>query len=260
MIYVCIPSYNEASTVGLLLWKVRQVFVAFPREYHLVVLDDGSTDNTREVLESYTRVLPLTVTRHDERRGYAASVEGLLRDVVERTDRPRRDTALVFHADFAHDAQTIPDLVRRIESGADIVVAEGRVQGATSVADRFARRVAPVLLRPAVSVPGVKDVVSGFAAYRLSTLRNAFKNSEHPLLTTDGWVANAELLGRAARHARRIETVSSVERHDLHQRPSRASAWNRLGDVLRARWRLRVPPVAPAAEAATPREPEVAAS
>ena len=64
MIYVCIPSYDEAPTVGLLLWKIRQVFAAFPREYHLLVLDDGSTDATTEVLEPYARVLPLTLVRH----------------------------------------------------------------------------------------------------------------------------------------------------------------------------------------------------
>ena len=46
MIYVCIPSFDEAPTVGLLLWKIRQVFAAFPREYQLLVLDDGSTDTT----------------------------------------------------------------------------------------------------------------------------------------------------------------------------------------------------------------------
>ena len=40
MIYVCIPSHNEAPTVGLLLWKIRQVFSGFPREYHLLVVDD----------------------------------------------------------------------------------------------------------------------------------------------------------------------------------------------------------------------------
>jgi glycosyltransferase involved in cell wall biosynthesis len=61
MIYVCIPSYNEAATVGLLLWKIRQVFSAFEREYQLLVADDGSTDATAEVLDPYSRVLPLTV-------------------------------------------------------------------------------------------------------------------------------------------------------------------------------------------------------
>src|SRR5919201_5826728 len=109
MIYVCIPSHDEAATVGLLLWKIRQVFAGFPREYQLLVLDDGSTDATTEVLEPYARVLPLTVIRHPERRGYAASVEELLRAAVKRTDRPKRDCAILMHADLSHDAAVIPD-------------------------------------------------------------------------------------------------------------------------------------------------------
>ena len=184
MIYVCVPSYNEAPTIGLLLWKVRQVFAGFPREYQLLVLDDGSSDNTAEVLERYTRVLPLTVTRHKERRGYASSVEDLLRQAVERTDRPKRDCAILMHADFAHGPNFIPDLVRRIESGADIVVAQSKLQGEPSRTRRLVRRLAPVLLRGAVSVPGVSDLVSGFSIFRLVTLRNAFRSSPGPLLIT----------------------------------------------------------------------------
>src|SRR5688572_1847360 len=210
MIYICIPSYNEAPTVGLLLWKVRQVFAGFPREYQLLVLDDGSQDATIEVLERYTRVLPLTVIRHQERVGYAGSVEELLRQAVDRTDRPKRDAAVLMHADFAHSPQFIPDLVRRIESGADIVIAETKLEGEPSRARRLVRRLAPVLLRAAVSVPGVSDVVSGFAIFRLVALRNAFRSRPAPLLTTEGWAANAELYDRTARHARRVETITAV--------------------------------------------------
>src|SRR2546422_1669303 len=79
MIYVCVPVHNEARTAGLVLWKVRQVFTAFPREYELLVLDDASTDDTREVLASYAKVLPMTIVTHRERRGYARSLEELLR-------------------------------------------------------------------------------------------------------------------------------------------------------------------------------------
>jgi dolichol-phosphate mannosyltransferase len=242
MIYVCIPSYNEAPTIGLLLWKVRQVFAGFPREYQLLVLDDGSSDSTREVLERYTRVLPLTVTRHPERRGYATSVEELLRQAVERTDRPKRDCAILMHADFAHGPNFIPDLVRRIESGADIVVAQSKLQGEPSRTRRLVRRLAPVLLRGAVSVPGVSDVVSGFSIFRLVTLRNAFRGTSGPLLTTQGWAANAELYGRTARHARRVETITAVERRDLRQRPSRVGSWEAAMGVLRSRNSLRLTP------------------
>jgi glycosyltransferase involved in cell wall biosynthesis len=242
MIYVCIPSYDEAPTIGLLLWKVRQVFAGFPREYQLLVLDDGSTDATPEVLERYTRVLPLTVIRHPERKGYAASVEALLRRAVETTDRPKRDCAILMHADFAHGPNFIPDLVRRVESGADIVVAQSKLQGEPSRTRRLVRRLAPVLLRGAVSVPGVSDLVSGFSIFRLVTLRNAFRGSQGPLLTTQGWAANAELYGRTARHARRVETISAVERRDLRQRPSRVNSWEAAIGVWRSRGSLRLTP------------------
>jgi glycosyltransferase involved in cell wall biosynthesis len=239
MIYVCIPSYNEAPTIGLLLWKIRQVFAGFPREYQLLVLDDGSNDLTPEVLERYTRVLPLTVVRHQERTGYAASIEELLRQAVNRTDRPKRDAAILMHADFAHGPHFIPDLVRRIESGADIVIAQARLQGEPSRTRRLIRRFAPVLLRGVVSVPGVTDVVSGFAIFRLVTLRNAFRSGPAPLLTAQSWAANAELYERAARHARRVETITSVERGDLRQRGTRVNPWDTALAVWRSRGSLR---------------------
>ena len=239
MIYVCIPSFNEAPTIGLLLWKVRQVFAGFPREHQLLVLDDGSNDGTGEVLERYTRVLPLTVTRHEERRGYAASIEELLRQAVDRTDRPKRDSAILMHADFTHGPAFIPDLVRRIESGADIVIAQSRLEGEPSRARRLVRRLAPMLLRGVVSVPGVSDVVSGFAIFRLVTLRNAFRSQPAPLLVTEGWAANAELYDRAARQARRLETISAVERRDLRQRPSRLNSWDAAISIIRSRRPLR---------------------
>ena len=53
----------------------------------MLVLDDGSSDATAEILEPYSRVLPLTVVRHPERRGYAAAVQTLFRTALELTDR-----------------------------------------------------------------------------------------------------------------------------------------------------------------------------
>jgi glycosyltransferase involved in cell wall biosynthesis len=239
MIYICIPSFNEAPTIGLLLWKIRQVFAGFPREYQLLVLDDGSTDSTAEVLERYTRVLPLTVFRHQSRLGYAGSVEELLKQAVQRTDRPKRDAAVLMHADFAHGPSFIPDLVRRIESGADIVIGQAKLEGERSRTRRLVRRLAPVLLRGVVTVPGVSDLVSGFAIFRLVTLRNAFRSADGPVLKTEGWAANAELYERAARHARRVETIGTVERRDLRQRNSRVGTWEPVLEIWRSRGSLR---------------------
>src|SRR5207248_5107848 len=200
MIYVCVPVHNEARTAGLVLWKVRQVFTAFPREYELLVLDDASTDDTREVLATYAKVLPMTIVTHRERRGYASSLEELLRLALQRTDRPKRDCAITLHADFVHSPERMEDMVKHLESGADLVVAELVEQrGRVSRAQGLARRWTPRLLR----VAGLRDTVSGFLALRLIVLRQALRRDTSQFLRTEGWCASAELVARLAPHARR---------------------------------------------------------
>jgi glycosyltransferase involved in cell wall biosynthesis len=240
MLYICIPSYNEAPTVGLLLWKIRRTFQEFSREYELLVLDDGSTDDTAERLEPYSRALPLTVIRHDQRRGYARSVEALLAAALERTDRPKRDAVVVMHADFDHGPEFLPEIVKRLDSGADLVVTQATIHGQPSAAFRWVRRGARWLLR-GLKVPGVRDMVSGYAAFRLITLRSAIRSAEGPWLMAEGWATRAELLARAARQARRIETVDTIERHDLKSRPSRVDPWPMARLLWREGGRVRVP-------------------
>ena len=243
MIYVCVPVHNEARTAGLVLWKVRQVFTAFPREYQLLVLDDASTDDTAEVLASYAKVLPITVVRHPERRGYARSIESLLRLALQKTDRPKRDCAITLHADFAHSPEAMEELVKHLESGADLVVAELlEERGRASQALRFARHWAPRLLR----VAGLRDSVSGYLALRLIVLRQALRGDAAPFLQTDGWCASAELVARLAPHARRLDTVSAAARYDLVQRPSRVQPWRQLLSAWRARSVIRAARVATA--------------
>jgi len=66
------------------------------------------------------------------------------------------------------------------------------------------------------------------------------------LLTSDGWAANAELIGRVARHARRVDTVDVLERHDLRQRPSRIDPWPLARQLWREGGRLRIRSTRPA--------------
>src|SRR5438094_1388242 len=240
MIYVCVPAHNEARTVGLVLWKVRQVFTAFPREYQLLVADDASSDGTAAVLASYAKVLPLSIITHRERRGYARSLEELLRLALQRTDRAKRDCAITLHADFVHSPECMEEMVKRIESGADLVVAEQREErGRAPRALWLARQWTPRLL----PVPGVKDTVSGFCALRLSVLRQALGGGggrdAAPLLATDGWCASAELLARLAPHARRVDAIPAAARYDLVQRPSRVKPWRQLLEAWRARHVIR---------------------
>jgi len=254
MIYVCAAAHNDATTIGLVLWKVRQVFSAFPREYHFLVTDDGSTDSTAEVLESYQRVLPLSLLRHESRQGYAATIDALLKDALARSDRPKRDFAITIHADFEVSPEALPLLVRAMESGADLVVAED-TEATGTFARRLVRRSAPWLLRPGVRVPGIKDLLSGVCAVRLSTLRYCLERSKAGFFETDGPCARAELVARTAAVARQISVVSTPPSASPLPSVVKGTALRLALDLFRAGRRLRVP--APTVEVQRAPPPEV---
>ena len=227
MLYFCIPAYNESPTIGLLLWRLRKVFQEQPREYEVLVYDDGSTDATTDTLAPYHKVMPLTVLG-GSRVGYAAAIDALCREASRRTRYPRRDAIVVLQADFTDQPEHLPELVKRFDGGADIVVAE-RPADALSVPQpvRALRRVAGWLTRPFVSVPGVRDPFTTLRLFRVSVIRDLIKErGELPLLEGEGWSANVDLLLRAAPHARRIETVEVAPRYDVRERATRIRAWN----------------------------------
>ncbi len=239
MIYICIAARNDAPTVGLLLWKIRQVFDEFPREYHLLVAEDASSDDTAEVLAPYQKALPITVIRHEKRKGYAASLESLFREALERTDRPRRDCLLTVPADFSITPAVLPDIIKRTESGADVVVADA-IQNIPSAGLRLVRRLAPWLLQPGLRLNGFGDVMSGLYAIRLITLKKCLQDGRGPLLKTEGACANAELVARAALAARQI-TVVPVSAGTNSTMGKRGSPIALAVDLLLAGRRLKIP-------------------
>ncbi|MGD0483534.1 MAG: glycosyltransferase [Gemmatimonadales bacterium] len=231
MIYVLVPVRDEAATVGLLLWKVRQVFTAFEREYQLLVVDDASTDGTDAVLGPYARALPLTLVTHRERRGYARSLEELLRLAVSRSDRPRRDVAVTIQADFSESPDDLPDLIRRVESGADLVLGDTHRRPGVPLRERAARALARTGARALARVDGATAGVGTLRAYRVATLARMLRE-RGPLLRTEGWAADLELLARAAAVSRRTEVVALASPVPPRQRPSRATPFRSAWEVV----------------------------
>ncbi|MCY7378526.1 MAG: glycosyltransferase family 2 protein [Gemmatimonadaceae bacterium] len=227
VLYFCIPAYNEAPTIGLLLWRLRKVFQEHPREYEVIVFDDGSTDATADILAPYKSVMPLTVLG-GARVGYAAAVDALCREASRRTRYPRRDAVIFVQADFTDQPEHLPELIKRFDGGADIVIGERPADAATVPAPvRSLRRVAPWVVRAFVNVAGVKDLFSSLRLFRVSVLRDLLKErGDAPLLEGDGWSATADLLLRAAPHARRVETVELSPRYDVRERASRIRPWS----------------------------------
>ncbi|MGI8498675.1 MAG: glycosyltransferase family 2 protein [Gemmatimonadaceae bacterium] len=235
MLNICIPAFDEAPTIGLLLWRIRKVFAEYPREYEVTVLDDGSSDSTWATLQPYTEVMPLTLIRNDQRRGYAPALESLARSAARRTRYPRRDAMIVMQGDFTDQPDHIPELVKRFEGGADIVVAEQAAPpSGAPLAVRQLRRLAPWVIRPFVRVGGVADPLGCFRLYRITVLREMLKAAgDAPILRAAGWAANVELLSRLAPFARRIETVTLEPRYDLRPRDSRVRPLSGVMELFR---------------------------
>jgi glycosyltransferase involved in cell wall biosynthesis len=249
LIYICIPAHDEAQTIGVVLWKIRRVMAEFPRDYQILVLDDASTDHTAEALEPYTRVLPLTVIRTERCVGYAAALERLVREAAARSTHPKRDTVVVMQGDFTESPADIPDLIRKVEGGADVVGSVTKDESAEPAprALRWSRACLPLLLRRAGLPPESGDPLSGFRAYRVATLRRALADGDGaPLLRGEGWAANLELLRAVLPHARRADHAEVSLRYDRRARPTRFRAWS----TARAVWdAARRAPAATAAAA-----------
>lgn len=246
MVYICIPCRDEDRTIGVLLWRIREVMAELGRDYEVVVLDDASRDGTPALLEKYRRVLPLTVLSMRRPVGYGSAVERLLRAAAGRTRYPKRDAIVTMQADFTDDPGQLGPLLRTFEGGADIVASEAGEDAVTRPAPRIVRfahwlgRIA--LGRRAAGAPE-GNPLQGFRAYRAVVVKKALQAARNrPLVTTDGWAANAELLKVLAPFARRTSLVPIEPRYDMRWRRSRVRVLATVREILRVK---RVSPLEP---------------
>ena len=232
MIYFCIPALNEERTVGVVLWKLRQVMTEMQRDFQIIVVDDASTDATQEVLSPYTRVLPLTLIRNQQQLGYAASMEIAIREAVRRSPYPKRDALITLQADFTEDPDCVPALIKRVEAGADLVAVTPNFDEATPSHVRRARRLFRWLVRGREWAE-IGDPFSTPRAYRVITVKRAIEaRGTSRLLTWEGLAANAELLVQSLPHSRRNDTVETTIHYNRLQRASRFRFLPMLSQVI----------------------------
>jgi glycosyltransferase involved in cell wall biosynthesis len=152
---VLVPAMNEAENLPLFMEEAARAFAAAPGRYEVIVVNDGSTDDTARVLEQLkTQYSFLRTVAHRARRGIA--------DALRTGYLHARSNVLVFYpADMQFKPEDIPRLVAPILADeADMVT--GFKQGKYEKA--FVSRVYNGLSRTLFDVP-VKDLNS-VKAYR----------------------------------------------------------------------------------------------
>ncbi len=118
---VVIPVYNEVNTIRQILEQVRGVEI--PHEKEIIVVDDYSTDGTRELLaDEEARHQDTSILYHRENRGKGAAVRSGLATVTG-------DVVIIQDADLEYDPRDYAKLLRPIEEGRSKVVYGSRFLG-----------------------------------------------------------------------------------------------------------------------------------
>ncbi|NPA32170.1 MAG: glycosyltransferase family 2 protein [Aquificae bacterium] len=115
MISVVIPAYNEEKNIPILYEKLKRVLDALGEDYEIIVVDDGSTDKTPEVLKELAKKDPrLKVIRFRRNYGQTAAI-------YAGFEHAKGDVIITMDADLQNDPEDIPRLLEKLSEGYDIV-------------------------------------------------------------------------------------------------------------------------------------------
>jgi glycosyltransferase involved in cell wall biosynthesis len=160
-----VPAFNEAATIGAVLDAVW----ALELEKQIVVVDDGSTDGTGDLVERWREGRDGVVLVQQDNRGKGSAV----RAAIPHADG---EIAVIQDADLEYDPADVPALIEPIERGVADVVFGSRLSGGRPqraylfwhlVGNRFLSLLTNVLYNTTLS-----DMETGYKAFRMEVLRS----------------------------------------------------------------------------------------
>jgi dolichyl-phosphate beta-glucosyltransferase len=199
-----IPAYNEECRLLPSLQRVDQYLSTRPYASELVLVDDGSTDGTAELVRAFTSSAPdrvqIRVLAHERNRGKGAAVRtGCL--------AAQGEYVVFTDMDLAVPVEEVGRVLERLEAGVDVAVGTRLHPGGQDMrsSQPLLRRLAGrlfVLVRRLVAVPEFHDTQCPLKGFRRQAARRLFAAQR-----LSGWAFDVELLYLAKRWGLRVEEV-----------------------------------------------------
>jgi dolichol-phosphate mannosyltransferase len=227
---IVVPTYNEIENIESLL---RAVLAATPDEVHVLVVDDGSPDGTgRKVDELAGEFGRVHALHRSGKQGlgtaYVAGFQwGLGQDF---------DALVEMDADFSHDPSYLAEMLKRLQSDADVVIGSRYVQGGGTenwgLGRKILSRGGSLYSRLILGAP-IRDFTGGFNGWR----RKVIESVDISSLRSDGDSFQIELKYRAFLRGFKLAEfpIVFVDRKVGHSKMSKKIVF----EALRRVWEFR---------------------
>jgi dolichol-phosphate mannosyltransferase len=175
MIVVLLPAYNEEASLPPLMPKLRQVLRTMGEPYRIVVCNDGSRDQTAQLLQDLQLDGDLDVITHRINRGLGETSRDLFEHAAEITTAG--DVIVRMDCDDTHEPEFIPRLVAKLREGHDVVVASRFAPGGGQMGVSTYRAIisqgANLFMKVFFPIRGLREYTCGFRAYRAEMIQRA---------------------------------------------------------------------------------------
>lgn len=195
-VILALPAYNEQESLPELLERVGEAFADSGLPYEVIIVDDGSKDDTAKIASQMSFQMPIHLVQHKVNQGLGRTLLDGLKEAVDRAGE--RDIIITMDADNTHPPGLIARMVQSVHEGCDCVIASRFQNGARVVGVPIERHFlsigARILFTVLFPTRGVRDYTSGYRAYRASMIRHAFEKYGDDFVGETGFSCMADVL------------------------------------------------------------------
>ncbi len=216
MIWIMLPAYNEQTDLPSLLDKIKTTLGDEP--YRLVVINDGSTDETASILKKHQGHLSLDILEHPINRGLGETERDGFEYVAWHA--ARNDYLVRIEGDDTHEPKYLFNMIEKLKEGFDVVNTSrfqpGGGQMGVNAYRALISRAANLFMRLVFGVRGVRDYSCGFRAYRVAVIQDALKIYGNHLIQMRGlgFTSTLEIIVKLNLMGCRFAEVPFVLRYD----------------------------------------------